>query len=214
MLSKDLLISAFIKSAFSFPKDINFDELNHLIFQVEITYKKKNGGKYIRVITKKLKVSDDKEKINKQANFDIISTLQIQKSAKLAGKGDTMQAQAQIHAARNYLNQQVAYNHNNYQIYNQFNMNMNSFNNNLGMNNMMNMNQGMNMGMMNMNPGMNIGMMNMNPGMMNMNPGMMNMNHGMNNMMNNNDMLSAQIHQFANTSQNRQCMMFNRLNQK
>ena len=222
--------------------EINFDELNHLIFQVEITYKKKNGGKYIRVITKKLKVSDDKEKINKQANFDIISTLQIQKSAKLAGKGDTMQAQAQIHAARNYLNQQVAYNHNNYQIYNQFNMNMNSFNNNLGMNNMMNMNQGMNMGMMNMNPGMNIGMMNMNPGMMNMNPGMMNMNPGMmnmnpgmmimnpgmmnmnpgmmnmnpgmNNMMNNNDMLSAQIHQFANTSQNRQCMMFNRLNQK
>jgi hypothetical protein len=162
--------------------EINFDELNHLIFQIEVIYKKKNGGKYIRVISKKLKVSDDKEKINKQANFDIISTLQIQKSAKLAGIGDMMQAQAQIHAARNYLNQQVAYNPNNYQIYNQFNMNMNSFNNNLGMNNMMNMNQGMNMGMMNMNPGMNIGMMNMNPGMMNMNPGMMNMNPGIMNM--------------------------------
>jgi hypothetical protein len=66
----------------------------------------------------------------------------------------------------------------NYQIYNQFNRNMNSFNNNLGMNNMQNMNM------------------------------------GMNNIMNNNDMLSGQIYQFANTSQNRQCVMFNRFNQK
>ena len=208
--------------------EINFDELNHLIFQIEITYKKKNGGKYIRVISKKLEVSDDKEKINKQANFDIISTLQIQKSAKLAGIGDMMQAQAQIHAARNYLNQQVSYNPNNYQIYNQFNMNMNSFNNNLGMNNMMYNNMGMN-NMMNNNFGMNnmmynnMGMNNMmfnNMGMnhmMNNNFGMnnmMNMNMGMNNMMNNNDMLSAQIYQFANTSQNRQCAMFNRMNKK
>ena len=76
----------------------------------------------------------------------------------------------------------------NYQIYNQFNRNMNSFNNNLGMNNMQNMNMGMN--------------------------NLMNNNMGMNNIMNNNDMLSGQIYQFANTSQNRQCAMFNRMNKK
>ena len=237
--------------------EINFDELENLIFQVEITYKKKNGGKYIRVISKNLKVSDDKEKIHKQADFNIISTLQIQKSAKLAGKGDMMLAQAQIHLARNFLHQQAAYNPMNSQIYHQFNSNMNSFNNSLGMNNMMMNNQvhmmnnmmGMNnmpysnMGMMNNMMGMNnmsnsnMGMMNnMNMGMNNMgmmnnmnmgmnNMGMMNnMNMGMNNMgmmnnmnmMNNNmsDMLSAQIHSLSNTSQNRQCAMFNRMNQK
>ena len=96
----------------------------------------------------------------------------------------------------------------NYQIYNQFNRNMNSFNNNLGMNNMQNMNMGMN-NLMNNNFGMN-NMMNNNLGMNNM----QNMNMGMNNIMNNNDMLSGQIYQFANTSQNRQCVMFNRFNKK
>lgn len=153
--------------------EINFDELNNLVFQIEIKYRKMNGGKYIRVISKNLKVSDDKEKINKQADFNIISALQAQKSAKLASKGDMMQAQAQIHIARNYLYQQQAFNPNNPQIYHQFNMNMNSYNNNLSNNNISNINK-----------------------------------------MNNNDMLATQIHQFVNISQNRQCIMYNRLNQK
>ena len=121
--------------------EINFDEPQNLIFQAEITHKKKNGGKYIRVISKKLKVSGDKEKIHKQADFNIISTLQIQKSAKLAGKGDMMAAQAQIHLARNFLSHQAAYNRMNSQIYHQFNSNMNSFNNILSKNNMMNCQQ-------------------------------------------------------------------------
>ena len=220
--------------------EINFDELNHLIFQIEIIYKKRNGGKYIRIITKNLKVSDDKEEINKQADFNIVSTLQIQKSAKLAGKGNMMDAQVQIHVARNFLNQQAMINYNNLQIYNQYNMNMNSFNYNLGqnmnmmnnnmrMNNMMNNNMGM-YNMMNNNMSMN-NMMNNNMGKYNMmnnympqnnmmnnympQNNMMNNNMGMNMNMNNmNDMFSAQIHSLSNTSQSRQCVMFNRLNQK
>ena len=181
--------------------EINFDELNHLIFQIEIIYKKRNGGKYIRIITKNLKVSDDKEEINKQADFNIVSTLQIQKSAKLAGKGKMMDAQVQIHVARNFLNQQAMINYNNLQIYNQYNMNMNSFNYNLGQNNKnMMYNKTPNNNMMNNNNPMN---------------NMMNNNMGMNMNMNNmNDMLSAQIHSLSNTSQSRQCAMFNRLNQK
>ena len=89
--------------------EINYDELENLIFQTEIIYKKKNGGKYIKIITKNLKVSDNKEEINKQANLNIISTLQIQKSAKLAGEGKLMDAQAQIHIARNFLNSNINY---------------------------------------------------------------------------------------------------------
>ena len=46
--------------------DINFDQLNNLIFQIAIIYKKNDGGKYIRVISKKKKVSDNKKKsVNK-----------------------------------------------------------------------------------------------------------------------------------------------------
>ena len=46
-------------------KEINFDELKNLIFQTENVYKKRNVEKYIRVITKNLKVSDNKEEISR-----------------------------------------------------------------------------------------------------------------------------------------------------
>ena len=221
--------------------DINFDELKNLIFQFVITYKNKNEGKYVRIVTKQLKISDNKEEINKQANMNIVSTLQIQKSAKLAGFGRLMGAQAQIHIARNFLNNNINF-MNNRLIFNQFNTNMNNFNSSLsmsnmmnsGMNNMMNMNNMMMNNMNNMNMGMNNMMMNnMNRGMNNMNMNMMmnNMNMGMNNMMMNNmnnmnnmnmgmnsmmnsDNLSGQIFSLSNTSERRQNMNFNRLNKK
>lgn len=60
-------------------KDINFDELKSLVFQCEIIYKKKDGGKYVRIISRNMKVSDNKEEIEKQANFEIVSTMEIQK---------------------------------------------------------------------------------------------------------------------------------------
>jgi len=196
--------------------DINFDELKNLIFQTVITYKKKNGAKYIRVISKNLEVSDNKEIINKQANLNIVSVLQIQKSAKMANEGKFMQAQAQIHIARNYLSNNKNNNYNNDHIYNQFNNNINSFHNNLNMmnmnnnmNNMNNFNRMNNMNnMYNMNRMNNMNNMNMNN--MNMNMNMNNMNMNMNNM--NNDLLSGQIFALANASENRQNMMFNRIN--
>ena len=84
-------------------KDINFEELKNLIFQIEITYRNKIGGKYVRVITKNMKVSDNKEEVEKQANYDIITACEIQKSAKLAGQGLYREAKAQAHVARKFL---------------------------------------------------------------------------------------------------------------
>ena len=112
-------------------KDINFEELKNLIFQIEITYRNKIGGKYVRVITKNMKVSDNKEEVEKQANYDIITACEIQKSAKLAG-------QAQAHFARKYLkkNKKVSY-----ESYQMFNNNMNVFNQNLDYNYKNNMNE-------------------------------------------------------------------------
>ena len=195
-------------------KDINFNNLNNLIFQTEIIYKNRNGDKYLRVITKNLKVSDNKEEINKQANLNIVSTLQIQKSAKLAGHGNLMEAQAQIHLARNFLNSNQHYNKNNQNIFRQFNSNMNNFHINL--NNMNNMNMNMNNKNMNMNNNMMNNMMmnnmnmNMNNNMMNSMPMPMNM---MNNMNRSNDLFSGQIFSLSNTSENRQNNAFMRLNQ-
>ena len=203
--------------------DINFDELKNLVFQVEIVYKKKDGGKYIKIITKNLKVSDNKDEINKIADMNIVSTLQIQKSAKLAAKGNLMEAQAQIHIARNYLGNNIGYNLNNQQIYTQFNSNMNSFHSLLSssyqMNSMQNMNYNMgnmNNPMMQMNPmmlNMNYNMMNVNNRMMMNNPMMPNMNYNMMNMNMSNDIFAQQVYSLSNTSQNRQRTMYIQSNQ-
>ena len=194
-------------------KDIDFDKLDNLVFQVEIKYKKTDGKKYIRVITQNLEVSDNKDMVNKQAKMNIISTLQSRKSAKLAGQGNLMDAQAQIHVARNFLFSNSNLNQNNQQIFHQFNRNMNSFHNNMNMNNQMAMSPiqnynhgglfGNNMNMMNNNNNLFGGMFNMNQNQglfgnsnKNMNNNMMmnNMNNNMmmnnmnNNMMMNNNM--------------------------
>ena len=167
-------------------------------------------------------MSDDQEMINKQANMNILSTMQIQKSAKIAKEGNLLAAQAQIHVARNYLNRNINLNSNNYIAYNRFNNNMQSFHNNLNnmnhmnnnmnyFNNNMNMNNNMFFGNNNnrMNINNNMNNLNNNMGLMN-NMNFMSMNNNMNNNMN--DELSGQIFQMANTSENRQEMMFNRSN--
>ena len=112
-------------------KDINFDELKNLTFQCEITYKKKNGGKYVRIISKNLKISDNKEEVENQANYDIISTMEIQKSAKLASEGLYREAQAQAHITRKFLAKNKVSNKNSKKNYEMFNNNMNYFNSNL-----------------------------------------------------------------------------------
>ena len=104
--------------------EINFDKLKNLFFQSEIIYKKTSGEKYIRIITKSLEISDNKEEINYQANLNIVSTLQTRKIGKLAEKGNLLKAQAIIHATRNYLKK-----HKN--LFEQFNIKMNNFNMNL-----------------------------------------------------------------------------------
>ena len=192
--------------------EINFDALKNLTFQAEINYKRPDGKRYIRVITKNLIVSDNKEEVNKQANMNIISTLQSRKSAKLAGQGDLMGAQAQIHIARNFLNLNRNVNKNNEQIFHQFNSNMNSFHNNM---NMMNSSPMM-MPMNNMNTNNNLfrnnNMNNMNNNLFSNN----NMNraplfgNNMNMNMNNTDMLQAQIFQISNQSENRNNMFYQR----
>ena len=112
-------------------KDINFEELKNLIFQIEIRYRNKNSGKFIRIITKNMKVSDNKEEVEKQANFEIVTAEEIQKSAKLAGVGLIREAQAQAHVARKYLEKNKKNSKNSYGSYQMFNNNMNLFNQNL-----------------------------------------------------------------------------------
>ena len=114
-------------------KDINFDELKNLTFQCEIIYKRKNGGKYVRIISKNLKISDNKEDVESKANYEIISTMEIQKTAKLASAGFYREAQAQAHIARKFFGENRKISKKSSETYEMFNRNMNCFNQNLGM---------------------------------------------------------------------------------
>ena len=82
--------------------EINLDTLKNLVFQSEIIYKKTNGEKYIRIITKNLNISDNIDEVNSQANFNIVSTNKIRKSAETASQGNYIKTQAIIHATRSY----------------------------------------------------------------------------------------------------------------
>ena len=112
-------------------KDINLEELKNLIFQIEIKYRNKNGGKFIRVISKNMKISDNKEEVEKQANYDIITACEMQKSAKLAGAGLFREAQAQAHITRKFLAKNKKISKESKESYQMFNNNMNVFNQNL-----------------------------------------------------------------------------------
>lgn len=180
-------------------KDINFDELKNLVFQCEIIYKKKDGGKYVRIISRNMKVSDNKEEIEKQANFEIVSTMEIQKSAKLASEGLFREAQAQAHITRKYLAMNSTKNQNSKETYHLFNNNMNSFNNNMG----------------NLHRELRSVPMSMFENKNNYNNNIFNDNNNNNlNSYNRSDFINEQIFSLSNTSNNRQKMNYKRSKKK
>ena len=72
----------------------NIDEFKEIPFQTIIEYTKLNGIKCIRTITKMLKVSDDAEEVQKNANINILAVNAAQQASKLAKKGNFREAQA------------------------------------------------------------------------------------------------------------------------
>ena len=183
-------------------KDINFDELKSLVFQCEIIYKKKDSGKYVRIISRNMKVSDNKEEIEKQANFEIVSTMEIQKSAKLAGAGLFREAQAQAHITRKYLAINSVKNNNSRETYELFNNNMNSFNNNMG---------NLHREQLRSVPMSLFENKNNNLNFNNLNNNNFNNNY---NSSNRSDLINEQIFSLSNTSNNRQKMNFQRTKKK
>lgn len=74
--------------------DIDLTKIEKFPFQTQITYKALDGSLCIRVITEEQKVSNEKEKLEKNANYNIIGTHAIQQGAKLARGGNHRFAQA------------------------------------------------------------------------------------------------------------------------
>ena len=75
-------------------EDFNIDDFKEIPFQAIIEYTKLNGIKYIRIITKTLKVSDDADEVQKNADINILAVNAAQQASKLAKKGNFREAQA------------------------------------------------------------------------------------------------------------------------
>ena len=74
-------------------EDLDLESLKRLPFQAQIYYTALNGNKCVRVITNNLEISNDRDKLEKEANFDILGLNAIKQTSKLARKGDYLQAQ-------------------------------------------------------------------------------------------------------------------------
>jgi hypothetical protein len=112
-------------------EDINIETLTSVPFQSVIDYTNKSGDRCYRVITATQKISSEKDEIQKNANYDIISTNAIKKTSELAEEGRYREAQSQALAWKKMLKKTTEQSQNAYANYELFSNNMNSFNNNI-----------------------------------------------------------------------------------
>ena len=62
-------------------EDLNLEEIKYFPFQTQISYTSLDGARLLRVITKKMEVSTDREELEKKADFKLMSENAMQKGA-------------------------------------------------------------------------------------------------------------------------------------
>ena len=75
-------------------EDLNLEEIKYFPFQTQISYTSLDGARLLRVITKKMEVSTDREELEKKADFKLISENAMQKGSAMAARGDFRAGQA------------------------------------------------------------------------------------------------------------------------
>ena len=60
-----------------------------LPFQAQITYSKLDGSKYVRVLSRSLQSTQERDKAEQSANVDVLSNWAVAKGAKVAQDGGT-----------------------------------------------------------------------------------------------------------------------------
>lgn len=75
-------------------EDLNLEEIKYFPFQAQISYTSLEGARLLRVITKKMEVSNDREELEKKADFKMISENAMQKGSQTAARGDFRGGQA------------------------------------------------------------------------------------------------------------------------
>mmetsp|Transcript_24445 Transcript_24445/g.24031 ORF Transcript_24445/g.24031 Transcript_24445/m.24031 type:complete len:292 (+) Transcript_24445:1053-1928(+) len=75
-------------------EDLDLEKLKSFPFQAQITYNSLEGNKCVRVITKETAISQDREELEKKANFRILTTNAVQQSSKMVKEGQLRGAQS------------------------------------------------------------------------------------------------------------------------
>lgn len=75
-------------------EDIDLTEMKAFPFQTQITFKGLDGNKCVRVITELLTISNDREELEKEANFGLLGQNAMQKGAFMAQHGQHREAQS------------------------------------------------------------------------------------------------------------------------
>lgn len=107
-MRKDLgNVTAETECTFSYsfrPKSqIDLSDLQEVPFQVQLVFTKLNGMKCLRVATASIKLTEDREIAEKQANITVIGTHAAQRAAKYAKEGDFEKAQMETRAAQRFM---------------------------------------------------------------------------------------------------------------
>lgn len=75
-------------------EDIDMATLTHLPFQTQIKYTAMDGSKCLRVISKKMEISNEREELTNQADAEIVQQNVLMQGSKQARAGNTRKAQA------------------------------------------------------------------------------------------------------------------------
>ncbi len=62
-------------------EDLDMTKIKSLPFQAQITYTALDGARCVRIITNTLEISNDKEELQQQADFNVLGICAVQTSA-------------------------------------------------------------------------------------------------------------------------------------
>jgi len=86
--------------------DLNLEEIKNFPFQTQISYTSLDGARLLRVITKQMEVSNDRDALEKKADFKMVSENAIQKGSQMAARGDFRGGQAVMKTYQQKMRQQ------------------------------------------------------------------------------------------------------------
>jgi len=69
-------------------KDLKLEEVKSFPFQCLISYTSLDGARHLRVITKQMNVSNDRDELERKADFNLMAENAMQKGSAMAARGD------------------------------------------------------------------------------------------------------------------------------